>query len=74
MNESDLPRLAAPAQRTLAAAGVLRLDDLTRFRVEEVSRWHGIGPNALKQLQSALRAHGLRFAGENKYENKRVGR
>ena len=49
-SESDLPKLSAPAHRALAAAGVRKLQDLTRFSEKEVSQWHGIGPNALDQL------------------------
>ena len=60
--ESDLPKLASPAQRALAAAGVQRLDQLTRLSEEELKQLHGIGPNALKQLRQALNAKGLSFA------------
>lgn len=59
----DLPKLAAPARRALAAAGVTRLSDLARFTEAEVKAWHGIGPNALTALRRALRAKGLSFAG-----------
>ena len=62
---SNLPgKLAQPARRALAAAGVQRLEQLTRFSEAEVMQWHGIGPNALKQLRSALEARGLSFARE----------
>lgn len=60
-SESDLPKIAAPAQRALAAAGVQRLADLTRFQEEEVRKWHGIGPNALEKLRQALKEQGLSF-------------
>ncbi len=60
--ESDFPKLAQPAQRALAAAGVRSLKQLTRFREEDVKRWHGIGPNALAQLRRALSERGLSFA------------
>jgi hypothetical protein len=59
--ETDLPKLAAPAQRALAAAGARSLKDLTKFREAEVRQWHGIGPNALRQLQQALKEQGLSF-------------
>lgn len=58
---NDLPKLAAPAQRALAAAGVRNLGDLSRFKEEEVRQWHGIGPNALDQLRRALKERGLSF-------------
>lgn len=60
--ESDLPKLAAPAQRALASAGVRRLAHLTKFSEDEIKHLHGIGPNALKQLRNALRAKRLAFA------------
>ena len=60
--ESDLPKLASPAQRALAGAGIQRLEQLTRFSEDELKQLHGIGPNALQQLHQALRAKGLSFA------------
>ena len=63
--ESDLPRLAQPAQRALAAAGIQKLEQLTKLSEAEIKKLHGIGPNALTQL-SALAAKGLSFAGEKK--------
>ena len=63
--ENDLPdKLAQPAQRALAAAGIQRLEQLTGFSEDEVKQLHGIGPNALKQLRQALAARGLSFADE----------
>ncbi|MEW6401216.1 MAG: DNA-binding protein [Chloroflexota bacterium] len=72
--ESDLPKLAAPAQRALAAAGVQNLMQLSKFSEEDVRQWHGIGPNALKQLRSALAAIGLSFAKESSHEKSRIKR
>jgi hypothetical protein len=61
--ENDLPReLVGPAQRALAAAGIQRLEQLTTLSKDQVKQLHGIGPNALAQLRSALRARGLTFA------------
>ena len=62
IQKSDLPKLASPAQRALAAAGVQRLEQLTSFSEAEVKQWHGIGPNALNQLRLALSARDLSFA------------
>lgn len=61
-----LPKLAAPAQRALAAAGVTRLAQLCKFSEAEVKAWHGIGPNALKALRRALQAQGLSFASQSR--------
>ncbi len=60
-DNNDLPKLASPAQRALAGAGVHRLEQLTQFSEEEIRQLHGIGPHALKQLRTALRAKGLSF-------------
>lgn len=56
--ESDLPKLAA--------AGIHRLAQLTRFSEDEIQQLHGVGPNALKQLRRALAAKGLSFANPKK--------
>jgi DNA repair protein RadC len=62
--ESDLPKLAQPAHRALAAVGIQRLEQLTKFSEAEIKQLHGIGPNALIQLRQALHAKGLSFANE----------
>ena len=64
--ESDLPKLASPAQRALAGAGITRLDQLTKLSETELSQLHGIGPNAIKTLRIALQAKGLAFLYEKK--------
>jgi ERCC4-type nuclease len=61
---SDLPKLAAPAQRALAAAGYTSLKQLSKVSESELKQLHGIGPNAIEQLRRALSAKGLSFAGE----------
>lgn len=64
--DSDLPKLAKPAQRALAAAGISRLEHLSKSSENEIKRLHGVGPNALNQLCRSLRASGLAFAREKK--------
>ena len=61
---SDLPKLAAPAQRALAAARIQNLKQLTKYSEAEIKELHGIGPNALKELRRALTAKGLSFANK----------
>ena len=61
---SDLPKLAAPAQRALAAAHIQRLEQLTHFTEADIKQLHGIGPNALETLRRALADKGLSFAGK----------
>ncbi len=60
--KNDLPKLAAPAQRALAGAGIQYLQQLTKFSEKEIKELHGIGPNALVQLRRALAEKGLSFA------------
>ena len=60
----NLPKLAQPALRALAAAGVQNLKQLTKFSEQEVRQWHGIGPNALIALRQALAEQGLSFADQ----------
>ena len=55
-------KLASPAQRALAGAGIQTLRQLSRFSEAEIKQLHGIGPNALEQLRRALRAKGMSFA------------
>jgi len=61
--ESDLPiGISKPAQRALAEAGYMRLEQLAKVSAADVLRLHGMGPKALDQLRSALAAKGLSFA------------
>ncbi len=62
--DSDLPKLATPARRALAAAGYLRLEQLSHIRESDLKKLHDIGPNALGQLRRALAAKDLSFAKE----------
>jgi DNA-directed RNA polymerase alpha subunit len=57
--------LAAPAQRALKNAHIASLKVLARKSEAEVATLHGMGPNALKWLKSALRKEGLRFKPAN---------
>ena len=41
--ETNLPKLAAPARRALQGAGYTRLEDLTKVTESEVMRLHGMG-------------------------------
>ncbi|MHC1784410.1 MAG: DNA-binding protein [Anaerolineaceae bacterium] len=60
--QNNLPEgLAGPALRALQAAEITSLEKLTRFTEKEIKQKHGIGPNALAKLKSALLAKGLTF-------------
>jgi len=63
---NDLPKLAAPAQRALAGAGITSLKQPTKLTEAELGQLHGMGPNALGTLREALRSKGLSFAKAGK--------
>ncbi len=60
----ELPRLASPAQRALASAGIRHLNDLAGFRESDIARLHGIGPNALTTLKETMRINNIQFLEE----------
>jgi uncharacterized protein YdhG (YjbR/CyaY superfamily) len=45
--------LAAPARRGLVDNGILKLSDLKKFSDKDLSKIHGIGSNALRNLKRA---------------------
>jgi hypothetical protein len=59
--QTDLPKLAAPARRALLGAGYTRLEQLTEVSESEIMKLHGMGPNALRALRNALDERGLSF-------------
>jgi uncharacterized protein YdhG (YjbR/CyaY superfamily) len=60
--QSDsLYQLAEPARRALAGAHITSLKQLSRKTEDQVSRLHGMGPNALKKLRTLLHSKGLEF-------------
>ena len=58
---SDLPKIGAPAQRALQSIGITQLKQLTKVTEAEVSRLHGMGPNALGRLREALKVQWFVF-------------
>lgn len=56
-----LPKLAAPARRALAAAGIEDLEGLARHKELEIAALHGMGPNALRTLKAEMAEAGLPF-------------
>ena len=60
---SNLPNeLSAPARRALDAAGIHRLEQLTKVSEADLAQLHGIGPKTFRQLRGASSAKGLAFA------------
>ncbi|HUX40086.1 MAG TPA: DUF1801 domain-containing protein [Rectinemataceae bacterium] len=64
-----LSRLAAPARRALETLGLDTIKDLARHDRGEIADLHGMGPNAMALVDSALRENGLGF-GESKAKAK----
>jgi len=56
-----LPRLSAPAERALAAAGITDLSQLDGMAEKDVLALHGLGPAQLGVLRDALTEAGLAF-------------
>ena len=57
----DLPKLSAPAHRALAGANITNLQQVSAHSETEITKLHGVGPNAIKELREALAAKGLTF-------------
>jgi len=67
-SKGDWPAgVAKPAQRALAGAGFVRLEQLTSVSEAELKKLHGMGPKALDQLRRALEAKGLSFADPSRH-------
>jgi hypothetical protein len=63
MKKTALPlKLARPAQRALAAAGIDCLEKLAEYSEKQVMDLHGIGANAMLALKTAMRENKLQFA------------
>ena len=60
-NKGDLPKLAAPARRALAGAGLGTLAQVAKRKEADVAALHGMGPNAMATLKAAMEAQGLGF-------------
>jgi len=56
---TDLPKLAAPAQRALKSSGITALNQLTQVSEAELLELHGMGRNAIRTLREALALRGL---------------
>ncbi len=65
MTQSNLPKLAEPAERALAVVGIKSLEDMTKKTEQEIRQLHGMGPNAMKKLKEAMSEMGLSFNKSN---------
>lgn len=55
-------KLAAPARRALASAGIKTLKQLSQFSEGEIAELHGIGKNALQTMKQSLKTNGWSFS------------
>jgi hypothetical protein len=58
-NDDGLPKLPAPARRTLAGAGYTCLEQLAHVSECELAKLHGMGPSALAAIRIALEERGM---------------
>ena len=54
-------KLSRPAQRALHNAGISKLEHFAKFSEKEVTKLHGIGPNAMVEIKKALADAGYSF-------------
>lgn len=54
-------KLGQPALRALASADIKQLADFTKFSESELAKMHGIGPNAITKIKTAMEEAGLSF-------------
>lgn len=64
--QSNFPKISNPALRALNNAGYTRLEQLAQVTEADLKKLHGMGPNALGKLKTALEAAGLSFAASKK--------
>jgi DNA-directed RNA polymerase alpha subunit len=58
---SPFSKLAKPAQRALANAGINSFDDLPRVSEKDLMQLHGFGKNGLQVLKAMMEEKGIRF-------------
>jgi predicted flap endonuclease-1-like 5' DNA nuclease len=63
-NTQPFSKLAKPAQRALAGAGISTLQQLAQLTEKEFLQLHGIGKNAHGFVKDALAANGLSFRSQ----------
>ncbi len=61
MNDQPFGKIAKPAQRALANAGIKTLEQLTEWCESDLMKLHGIGKNGLLVLKSAMTEKGIVF-------------
>ena len=54
-------KLSRPAQRALAATGIVTFADLAQWTRSDVAALHGVGPKSFVELDPAMEARGLDY-------------
>jgi len=54
--------LARPGLRALAGAGITSLGQLARFTEADLLALHGVGPNGVAKIRTAMKEAGIAFA------------
>ena len=60
----DLPAIGRPATNALVQAGITTLAQVAEHPSSELLALHGVGPKAIRLLDTALAERGLGFAAE----------
>lgn len=60
----DFPKVSQPALRALEAAGITRMEQLTKYSEAEIAGLHGMGPKGVRILKEALKERGLSFGSK----------
>ena len=53
-DDTDFPKLSAPARRALSGSGYTRLDQLAQVSDSDLKKLHGMGATAIAALRAAL--------------------
>ena len=53
--------LAAPARRTLIDEGLYKVSDLRKYSLDAIKDLHGMGPNAIRILITAMKKSDISF-------------
>jgi hypothetical protein len=62
-DDTDFPKLPAPARRALSGAGYTRLAQLAQVSESDLKKSHGMGATAIAALHAALDERSLSFRG-----------
>jgi len=59
--KTPIPKLSAPANRALANEGIACLEDLAKYSEKQIAALHGMGPNAMGRLKTAMAEANVSF-------------